>query len=84
MGADSQEHGGKTFFFEIFQEQFRSESDSGSDLNPVFENMIYFIVQHLRRQAVVRNPYPQHAAQLIKRFENGDLKAFQPQVICDG
>ena len=64
MGADSQKYGGKTLLPETFQGQVRSESNAGSDFDPVSENIIDFIVQYLRRQTVVRNPDPQHTAQL--------------------
>ncbi len=81
MSTDSHKHGGKALSPEILQGQVRSESNCGSDRDSVFENIVYFAVQHLRRQAVVGNPDPQHAAQLIEGLEDCDLKTFQPQII---
>ena len=76
MGTDSQKYGGKAVLPQTFQGQLRSESNPGSDFYPVSENIIDFIVQYLRRQTVVWNPYPQHTARYIKGLENGDPVAF--------
>ena len=76
MGANSQKYGGKPILPEIFQGQVRPEANAGFDFYPVFENKIDFIVQYLRRQSVVWNPYPQHSAGFVQRLENGDPVAF--------
>ena len=81
MGADGQKDGIEPLLLEIRQAEITSEPFSGLNHNSVAQEVSDLMVQGIGRQAIVRYPDPEHAAQHLKRLENGNLVPLQPQVV---
>ena len=81
MGTDSQIYGLKPLSKQIAKGEIPAQSSVEVDFHPQPGDQSDFLVQNRRRQAIVRNAHPQHAARCGKRFEDGYLIAIEGQEI---
>lgn len=66
---------------ELFHRNVRPYGNSGTDLDPGGEDVVQVPVQHFQGQTVVRDPVPEHAAQLGPLFVHGDAVAHKSQIV---
>jgi len=76
MRTNTQKHTGKVRRFQAGKGDIRSKSGHCPDIYAHSLNITDFIIKNFRRQPIVRNSKPEHAACLIGRFKNSDLISF--------